>query len=156
MDKIINNLMRWLVVEFCFVWIVAIGTFVIGELDIIPNGVALENYQVVFYINLVNVLLLIICVPLSLKLFVLNTQRGLRRMNKEEALNSYHLWSAIRLGLLLLCIEVGIVSYFLSIDSTGELCTCIALVITLFCIPSRKKIETFLSSKEDEPIDDIS
>lgn len=156
MDKQIRSLMRWLIIEFCVVWIVAILTFILGEINIIPNGaLANDNHKTEFYMNMINIALIIVCVPLSLKLFSLNTERSLRRMNKDEALGSYHLWSGIRLSMLSLCIEFGLTSYFLLMNSTGALCACIALVTTFFCFPSRSKTNSFLSSKEEEVIEDL-
>lgn len=156
MDKLIKRLMRWLIIEFCLVWIIAILTFIFGEINIIPNGALAEgSHKVEFYMNIVNIALIIVGVPLSLKLFSLNTERSLRRMDKDEALGSYHLWSGIRLGILLLCIEFGLISYFLLMNSTGALCACIALVTTFFCFPSRSKTNRFLSSKEDEVVEDL-
>ncbi len=156
MDKLIKRLMRFLIIEFCLVWLAAILTFLLGEADVIPNGIlAGEDHKMEFYINIVNIALVIVCVPLALKLFSLNTERSLRRMDKDEALGSYHLWSGIRLGMLALCAEVGLVSYFLLMDSTGVFCACIALVATFFCIPSRDKVDKFLSSKEDEQVEEL-
>jgi magnesium-transporting ATPase (P-type) len=156
MEKLIKRLMRWLIIEFCLVWLIAILTFALGEMNIIPNGaLTSEDHKTEFYMNLVNIALIIICVPLSLKLFSLNTERGLRRMDKDEALGSYHLWSAIRLGMLFICIEFGLVSYFLLMNSTGVLCACIALVTTFFCLPSTSKTNNFLSAKEDETVEDL-
>ncbi len=156
MDKMIKRLMRLLIIEFCLVWLIAILTFILGEANVIPNGALTdEGHETEFYMNLVNIALVIVCIPLSLKLFSLNTERSLRRMDKDEALGSYHLWSGIRLGMLCLCIEFGLVSYFLLMNSTGALCACIALVTTLFCFPSRKKTNSFLSSKEEEVVEDL-
>ena len=105
---------------------------------------------------MVNVLLVIVCVPLSLKLFSLNTQRCLRRMNKDEALASYHLWSLVRLGLLLICMEIGVLTYYLLLDNKGLFCAGIALIASFFCIPSTAKVRAFLASKEDEPLEDMT
>ena len=156
MDKQIKSLIRWLIIEFCLVWIVAILTFILGETNVIPNGaLADDSHKAEFYMNMANIALIIVCVPLSLKLFSLNTERSLRRMNKDEALDSYHLWSGIRLGILAICIEFGLASYFLLINSTGALCACIALVTTFFCFPSKSKTNSFLSSKEEEVVEDL-
>lgn len=156
MDKLIRRLMRWLIIEYCLVWLIAVLTFILGETGVIPNGALTgDGHKAEFYMNLTNIVLVIVCVPLSLKLFSLNTERSLRRMDKDEALGSYHLWSGIRLGMLSLCIEFGLVSYFLLMNSTGALCACIALVATLFCFPSRSKTNSFLSSKEEEVVEDL-
>ena len=147
MDQLIDRLSRLLLLEYIAVWALAIITYILGETDIIPGGIlAAPGSQTEFAVNMANIILMIIVVPLSLKLFTLNTQRNLRRMNKEEALDAYHLWSAIRLGLLLLSILAGITSYFLLLNTTGLLCACISLVTTLLCIPSKAKIINYLNN----------
>ena len=157
MDIIINKLIRNLYLELGATWAIVVLTCVLGELNVIPNGVwEPKGHQFEFYVEVVNVLLVIVCVPLSLKLFSLNTQRCLRRMNKDEALASYHLWSLIRLGLLLVCMETGVLTYYLLMDNKGLFCAGIAPIVSFFCVPSTAKIKAFLASKEDEPLEDIA
>lgn len=157
MDLIINKLIRNLYLELGATWAIVVLTCILGELDVIPNGVWVpKGHQFEFYVEVVNVLLVIVCVPLSLKLFSLNTQRCLRRMNKDEALASYHLWSWVRLGLLLICMEIGVLTYYLLLDNKGLFCAGIALIASFFCIPSTAKVRAFLASKEDEPLEDMT
>ena len=149
--------MRNLYLELGATWAIVVLTCVLGELDIIPNGLWVsKGHQFEFYVEVVNVLMIIVCVPLSLKLFSLNTQRSLRRMDKDEALASYHHWSLVRLGLLLVCMEVGVLTYYLLIDTKGLLCAGIALIASFFCVPSTAKVKAHLAAKEDEPLDDMS
>jgi len=157
MNKIVRKLLRYLMAEFCAVWLLAIITYVLGEAGIIPNGIMADadNPAAGVYINTAVILLTLVCVPLSLKLFSLNTSRGLRRMNKDEALASYHLWSLVRLGMLWLCAEAGLVAYYLLMDTTGLLCACISMVMTLLCIPSMEKVNEFLSANEEERAENI-
>lgn len=157
MDLIINKLIRNLYLELGATWAIVVLTCILGELNVIPNGVWVpKGHQFEFYVEVVNVLLVIVCVPLSLKLFSLNTQRCLRRMNKDEALASYHLWSLVRLGLLLICMEIGVLTYYLLLDNKGLFCAGIALIASFFCIPSTAKVRAFLASKEDEPLEDMT
>lgn len=157
MDRIINKLIRNLYLELAATWTIVVLTCILGELDIIPNGLWVsKGRQFEFYVEVVNVLMVIVCVPLSLKLFSLNTRRCLRRMDKEEALASYHLWSVLRLGLLLVCMEIGVLTYYLLADTKGLLCAGIALIASFFCVPSTAKVKAHLASNEDEPLDDMS
>lgn len=157
MEKNIRHLLRILIVEYCALWLIAIILFVLGEFNIIPNGLyaADGGSKIEYYLNIINVVLVIVTVPLSLKLFSLNTRKGLRRMNQDEALASYHLWSGIRLGMLFLCIAFGIVTYFLLMNSTGLLCACVALIASFLCFPSEDKIREYLSSRDEETPEDI-
>jgi uncharacterized membrane protein YozB (DUF420 family) len=151
MERNIQKLMRNLYVELFAVWGIIILTWILGETGVIPNGeLVAKGQQFEFYVDVALILLTIVCVPLALKLFALNTQRGLRRMDKDEALSAYHTWSIVRLALLLLCAVLGVLVYFLLMDDKGVYCAGIAVVTTLFCIPSEKKVKEFLASKEEE------
>ena len=144
--------------EYCGAWLLVIITFVLGETDIIPNGIYASGGEspTEFYLNSACIAFVLVGVPLALKLFSLNTHRGLRRMNKDDALASYHLWSAVRMGLLVLCAEMGLVTYFLIMNTTGLLCACMAMVMTLLCIPSVEKIEDFLVDIEEERAETVN
>jgi len=146
-----------MMIELVGAWSVIILTYVVGVVGWIPNNFFFASMdQVRFYVNVVNILLVIMCVPLSMKLFSLNTQRSLLRMNKDEALQSYHQWSILRLVLLVVCALLGIIAYFMFTDSTGLLCAVISFVSTLFCIPSSRKVQEFLDTKQEEKLEDIS
>ena len=81
-------------------WAILVALVVLGEVGIIPNGVVLPHSSEEFELNVLAIALTIIGVPLALRLFTLNTTKGLRRMNNDEALRSYHVWSIVRMGIL--------------------------------------------------------
>lgn len=144
--------------EFFFCWMVVILTVVAGETGLIPNGLyAVKGSPAEFYLNVANILLVIVFVPLALKLFSLNTQRGLRRMDKDEALQSYHLWSIVRLSFLLVCAEAGLISYYLVQDpsDTGLFCACVAMVASFLCYPSINKVVRYMVTRGGEVVEGI-
>ncbi len=158
MNRIVKRLLKYLKLEYICFWVIAILTFVLGQVGVIPNGIfageAAVQYE--FYLNSTCIILVLVGVPLSLKLFNLNTNNGLRRMNKDEALGAYHLWSCIRLGILLVCAEMGIVCYFLLMNNTGLFCACIALIMALICAPSESKVCEYLETKEEERAESVN
>ena len=130
--------------ESCVSWIVVVIIFVLGTLGVIVNGSVAPNTQTEFTLNTIGILATLLLLPLTLKLFLLNTTRGLRRMNKDEALDFYHVWSLARLVLVTLCIAYNQVAYFMTLNMTGLLCACIGLCITVFCLPTRAKVNQYL------------
>lgn len=156
MGRVLRKLMRALQIEFGLTWGIVILTFLLGEFDVIPNGLLEGDNKMLYYANIFTVLLTVVCVPLSLKLFSLNTRSSLRRMDKDEALQSYHVWSIVRLALLGLSAEVGIFFYFLFMHTNGILCTLIVLITLLFCTPSARKVRSYLVSNADEQLEDLS
>lgn len=146
MSKNIKRVLKWLLMEYVLVWLVVISAFIMGEINVIPNGVfsGKEYVQLDYYLNMSCIAVTLIFVVLSLKLFSLNTRKGLKRMNHDEALGSYHLWSVVRIGMLMLSSVYGIALYFLMLDTTGVFCACISMVTTLVCIPSENKINNYI------------
>lgn len=157
MQRNIKRLLHWLFIEFAATWAIAIITFLTGEFGWIPNGLYCteSGSQTEYYLNLTSIITVIVCIVLALQLFSLNTRKGLKRMNHEEALISYHKWSCIRLGMLLISAIYGIVVYFLLLNSTGILCACMAMVVTLACIPSEEKLNKYLEELDRNTSTDI-
>lgn len=146
MDKNIKELLKWLKIELLATWIIVVLFFVAGETGLIPNGVYAIDEHIAFVLGIACVILTLAGVPLALKLFTLNTTRGLRRYNFDEALASYHLWSCIRMAMLLICVCFNIVAYYLVLDVKDLLCALIPLVVTLYCWPTKDKINNHLES----------
>lgn len=152
MQRFIKQVLRWLIIEFAVTWILAILTFVAGELRWIPNGLyhTVNGSQTEYYLNMSSVVLVLVCIFLAVQLFSLNTRRSLKRMNHDEALRAYHVWSIVRLALLLIAAIYGIVVYFLLMNTTGILCACMAMVTTLACIPSEEKLSKYLEALDNK------
>ncbi len=150
MVKYIQKLSNTLKAEIIVVWLMIVATIVLGELDIIPNGMVLPHSSEEFWLDTIAITLTIVGVPLAIKLFTLNTTKGLRRMNNEEALKSYHIWSAVRLGILCVAAVFSIVAYYLTMSLTGAFCALIAVCVTVYCWPSGDKISSYLEGVNKE------
>lgn len=150
MVKYIQRLISVLKWELATVWLLVFIIILLGETDVIPNGLVQPHSAAEFKLNTVAVVLVVIGIPSAIRLFTLNTTRGLRRMNNEEALRSYHIWSIVRMGILGLTAVFSVVVYYLATSVSGILCALIALVATLFCWPSCGKVSSYLDSINDE------
>ncbi len=150
MEKRINSLLLMLRIESCVAWGLLIIVVVIGKLGVIINGSVETGSDVEFKLNCACILSTLLILPLALQLFLLNTTKGLRRMNKDEALDFYHMWSMIRLMLVSLCIAYNIIAYFMTLNTTGILCALMGLAVTVYCLPTHKRIEEFMKIVEDD------
>ncbi|MCD8235571.1 MAG: hypothetical protein LUD00_02720 [Prevotellaceae bacterium] len=146
MDKNIKELLKQLKIELLVAWMIVASCFVAGETGLIPNGEYAVDERMSFILGIACITLTLVGVPLALKLFTLNTTRGLRRCNFDEALASYHLWSCIRMAMLLVCICFNAVVYYLTLDNRGLLCALISLAVTFYCWPTKDKIDKHLES----------
>ena len=153
MEKNITVLLKWLKIEFFAVWLFVAGFFVLGLCDALPTAAQYgiqPGSETDYYANVICVCLVIVFVPLSLKLFALNTRKGLRWLNYEEALVSYHIWSAVKMTLLLVCAACGIFIYWFLENMSGLLCACMAMAVFFTCWPSDGKIRQYLKSRNEE------
>ncbi|MBP3214395.1 MAG: hypothetical protein J6M19_06125 [Bacteroidaceae bacterium] len=150
MIKYIQKLQNLLRIEMGVAWLLMVVAIVLGELDVIPNGLVLPHSADEFKLNTAAIVLTVVGIPVALKLFTLNTTKGLRRMNNEEALKSYHVWSAVRLGILCLGAVFSIAVYYLATSVSGAFCALIAAFATLYCWPSGAKISAYLEGVNKE------
>ncbi|MCH5174792.1 MAG: hypothetical protein J1F40_02780 [Prevotellaceae bacterium] len=148
--KYINKLYGILLVEWFCVWLLAVVAVVLGEMGVIPNGVVEAHSNEEFLFNSASILLTVIGIPVAVKLFALNITRGLRRMNYEEALGAYHVWSAVRMAILCVLAVFSIVVYYITLNTSGAFCALVILCATLYCLPSKDKIGSFLSTVNND------
>ncbi len=150
MEKYIDKLLKVLRIKIVAVWLIVAVAVVLGEMDVIPNGLIAPHSGDEFKLNMAVILLTVIGIPVAMRLFTLNMTKGLRRMNNEEALKSYHVWSDVRLGILCLTAVLSIVAYYLVMSISDVFCALVALCATLYCWPSKTKISAYLESVNNE------
>ena len=149
-NKYIQKLLNVLKIELFVVWIIIAGVAVLGECGIIPNGYILPHSTKEFELNVIAISMTVIGVPLALQLFKLNTTKGLRRMNNDEALRAYHVWSIVRMSILCFAASFCMFVYYYASSVSCVFCTLIILAVSLYCWPSRDKICSYLESVNNE------
>lgn len=150
MEKQISKLMTLLRAELISQIAFVVLLVVLGELNVFA-GNAPFSPNTEFVLECVVIVLTLVTIPIAIKLFDLNTTRNLRRMNYDEALASYHLWSIVRLFSLTAPCIMGVLFYYFTLNVSFILCACISmLAVILFCIPSRHKIEDYLERQGEE------
>ena len=132
------------------VWLIVVAAVVLGELDVIPRGMVPPHSPDEVKLNIAAIALTIVGIPLAICLFTLNTTKGLRRMNNDEALSSYHIWSVVRLGILCIAAVFSVIVYYLATSVSGAFCALVALSATIYCWPSEAKISSYLEDVNKE------
>ena len=136
--KKLNTKLMWELLGF-FLVIVAVAS--LGATGIIPNGlfVGKEWNQTAYIINIVAVAMMFISLWVALRLFRLNTENNLKRYTLDNALRTYHVWSIIRLVVLLVAVCVCLLAFFLTQENTGLFAAAVLVLMCLiFCVPSKK------------------
>ena len=137
-------------VESVVAWAIVVILFILGAQGVIMNGSVEPHSQCEFTLNSIGILSTLLVLPLAVKLFLLNTTKALRRMNKDEALDFYHIWSLVRLVLVTLCISYNVFIYYMTLNMTGLLCACIGICITIYCLPTRRRVDQYLETVNED------
>lgn len=145
MEKFIDKLLKQLKIEQIAAVVLIALAYVLGYLGVIPDTLIEPKSQAEFVLNIIVVAATIGGIPLALKLFALNTTKGLCRMNHDEALQSFHNWSMLRLSMIVSAALLGIVVYFITLTPTGLYSSLAASAMVFYCKPSRTKIVEYLN-----------
>lgn len=140
MEKKIKQLLQCLQVEYLLVWILPLLLVILYETGVMTEGMYAGDVRMDYILQTVGILLAVGLIPLSLRLFSLSLVKNVKQLSLPEALKSYRRWSEIRIGMLLVPVLVNLSFYYLTMNNTGVLCAMMALIASLFCIPTRKRM----------------
>lgn len=140
MEKKIKQLLQWLQLEYILVWALPLVLVAFYETGIMTEGVYAGDARMDYVLQTVGILLAVGLIPMSLRLFSLSLVKHVKQLSLPQALKSYRRWSEIRIGMLLVPILVNLSFYYLTMNNTGILCAVMALLASLFCIPTRKRM----------------
>lgn len=140
MEKQIKQLLQWLQVEYVLVWILPLLLVTLYETGVMTEGMYAGDVRMDYILQTVGILLAVGLIPLSLRLFSLSLVKNVKQLPLPEALKSYRRWSEIRIGMLLAPVLVNLSFYYLTMNNTGVLCAMMALIASLFCIPTCKRM----------------
>lgn len=151
MEKEIKQLLQWLQLEYVWVWVLPLVLVALYETGVMTEGAYAGDVRMDYILQTVGILLAVGLIPLSLRLFSLSLVKHVKQLTLPEALKSYRRWSEIRIGMLLVPVLVNLSFYYLTLNNTGILCAMMALIASLFCIPTRKRMldELDLVKSED-------
>ena len=149
MEKKIRQLLRYLQIEYVAVWVLPLLLVALYETGVMTEGAYAGDVRMDYVLQTVGILLAVGLIPLSLRLFSLSL---VKQRSLPEALKSYRRWSEIRTGMLVVPVLVNLSFYYLTLNNTGVLCAMMALIASLFCVPTRKRMldELDLVKEENE------
>ena len=140
MVEVIKQLLKRLKIEFVAVWCLVLLLVVCYEAGIFTEGVFVGDARMDYILTTIGILLTIVMIPLSLRLFNLNLVKRISKLSTFEALKSYRRWSEVRLSLLLVAALLNMSIYYLTLNTTGLFCSLMALLATFFCIPTKERL----------------
>lgn len=106
---------------------------ILGELDIIPNGILANDKQVEFVIMSMMEILTIIAIPVALKLFKF---KAIANKLASDTLLHFERWGIVRLCLLNVLMVINLVCYYLFVGSGFGYLAIILFLSLFFVYPS--------------------
>ena len=134
---------------FLGVWTAPLLLVVLYETGLYQKGIQAGNAQMEYIFQSISILLTIGLIPFALRMFNLNLVKRIKELPLEQALKSYQKWSDVRLCLLFVPAILGVSFYYLTMNTTNLFCACMALIATLFCVPSENRIQNELDLPEE-------
>lgn len=149
MKEQIHKIYRRQLLGLFSVWGICILFAILYEAGLLHEGYFAGDGRMDYILQSVGILLTIIMIPLALRMFALNLMKRIRQLPLRYALSSYRIWSDVRLCLLFVPIFLNLQFYYLTLNTTGLFCSMMALMASLFCIPSEKRIKKELDLPEE-------
>lgn len=134
---------------FLGVWTAPLLLVVLYETGLYQEGLLAGNAQMEYILQSVSILLTIGLIPFALRMFNLNLVKRIKELPLQQALKSYQTWSLLRLALLFVPAIIALSFYYLTMNTTNLFCACMALIATLFCVPSESRIKNELDLPEN-------
>ena len=134
---------------FLGVWTAPLLLVVLYETGLYQEGLLAGNAQMEYILQSVSILLTIGLIPFALRMFNLNLVKRINELPLQQALKSYQTWSLLRLALLFVPTILALSFYYLTMNTTNLFCACMALIATLFCVPSESRIKNELDLPEN-------
>ena len=149
MERQIKRIIMYLKAVYVCCWALPLLVGIASEAGTPWVGTYASNVRAVFGGETLVILLTVLCVPLSLKLFAWVLAGRIDRVGIEQALHLYLVWNVVRAFLLFLPALAGFVGYYLLLSDKCLLCALIALVAMLFCVPGEKRLRNELRIDKD-------
>lgn len=134
---------------FIGIWALPIFYAFLYEMDAFPKGLYEGNVQTEYILQSAGILMTIGLIPFALRMFNLNLVKRIKELPLQQALKSYRIWGDVRLSLLFVPAILNVQFYYLTMNTTSLFCACMALIATLFCVPSESRIKNELDLPEE-------
>ena len=149
MEEQIKQAVRNLRIQYLLFWILPVLLVTCYELNLFAIGCFADDPQQQYIWETLGVLLSIICIPSSLKLFNTILKNKIDTVAFPVALKKYVLWCVIRLSILEVAVLFNIIVYYSTLNNIGGFCALIGLIASAFCLPGEKRLRQELRiSKE--------
>ena len=136
-------------IGFIATWALPLFAVVLGECEIFPEGLYTGDAQMDYILHTIGILLTVTLIPFALRIFNLNLVKRIQELPLQQALKSYQRWADVRLFLILIPAFLNVQFYYLTLNTTSLFCAAMALIASLFCVPSESRLKNELNLPEE-------
>ncbi|EJW98588.1 hypothetical protein, membrane [gut metagenome] len=147
----LRQLLRVLQLEYLGFWVFSLLLVFLYEQEIFVEGFYAGDATMDYVLQSLGILLALVLIPLSLRLFSFSLWQNVKQRPLPEALPSYRRWSEVRLSLLWVVVLFNLSAYYLTLNTTGVFCAGMAAVASLFCVPTRQRLWNELDLVKEDP-----
>lgn len=141
MDEQLKRLTRVLQIEYGFFILIPILISISYESGWLPEGIYAIDARMQYILGTVAILLAVIFLPLSLKIFGKIVATRIKDLSLNDAMKIYKRWSEIRLMLLAIVVIPNVVIYYVTLNNIGGLCALMGVTASFFCLPYQSKVK---------------
>ena len=149
MKEQIKRILKWQIVAFILVWALPLVYALLHEAGLLSQGALAGDARMEYIFQTIGILMTIVLIPFALRIFNLNLVKRIQELPLQQALKSYRIWADVRLALLLVPALINLQFYYLTLNNTGLFCAAMALIASLFCVPSESRIKNELDLPEN-------
>ena len=149
MKEQIKRILKWQIVAFILVWALPLVYALLHETGVLSQGALAGDARMEYIFQTIGILMTIVLIPFALRIFNLNLVKRIQELPLQQALKSYRIWADVRLALLVVPALINLQFYYLTLNNTGLFCTAMALIASLFCVPSESRIKNELDLPEN-------
>lgn len=149
MKEQIKKILLTLKCTFVVFWTIPVWFVALYETGVFAKGIHAGDAQMDYILQSIGILMTVSLLPFALRIFNLNLVKRIKDYPLERALASYKLWNDVRLALIAVPAILNFSFYYLTLNTTGLFCGAMAMLVSLFCVPSVNRIKNELDLPDE-------
>ena len=123
-------------VAYASLWAVSLLFATLYEENILEGGSFADDATMCYALGTVSVILTILLIPVSLRLFARVFKR-LASLPEQESQRLQFRYELMRIALYYVIVLLNLAIYYATMESGAALCALMALVAYMFCVPKK-------------------
>lgn len=148
----VEKIVKRLRLEFVLIWVLAAVLAICYETALFSEGACVGDATASYILESAAVLLTLAAVPVSLKISGHFLYRRIEGKSEEQAALILLRWSEVQIFLLMIVVLIDLSVYYSTMDSLGLLCSAVGLIASVFCFPTKTRLEHYLANLKERKL----